>query len=46
MQPTKINPLITNTAWLKDGKVLVKIVRAVEHHWEQTADYSQDQIIG
>ncbi|MGP9558522.1 tyrosine-type recombinase/integrase [Psychrobacter sp. AOP7-A1-24] len=45
-QPTKINPLITNTAWLKDGKALVKIIRAVEHNWEQTADYSQDQIIG
>lgn len=45
-QPTKINPLITNTAWLKDGKALVKIIRAVEHNWKQTADYSQDQIIG
>ncbi|MEZ7518876.1 tyrosine-type recombinase/integrase [Psychrobacter sp. NPDC078370] len=45
-QPTKINPLITNTAWLKDGKALVKIIRAVEHNWEQTVDYSQDQIIG
>ncbi len=45
-QPTKINPLITNTAWLKDGKALVKIIRAVEHHWEQTVDYNQDQIIG
>ncbi|MGE6475172.1 tyrosine-type recombinase/integrase [Psychrobacter sp. NPDC078631] len=45
-QPTKINPLIINTAWLKDGKALVKIIRAVENNWEQTADYSQDQIIG
>lgn len=45
-QPTKINPLITNTAWLKDGKALVKIINAVKHNWEQTADYSQDQIIG
>lgn len=45
-QPTKINPLITNTAWLKDGKALVKIIRAIEHNWEQTPDYSQDQIIG
>ncbi|MBI0427300.1 tyrosine-type recombinase/integrase [Psychrobacter sp. NG27] len=45
-QPTKINPLITNTAWLKDGKALVKIIRAVEHNWEQTADYSQEKIIG
>jgi integrase len=45
-QPTKINPLITNTAWLKDGKALVKIIRAVEHHWEQNTNYSQEQIIG
>lgn len=45
-QPTKINPLITNTAWLKDGKALVKIISAVEHNWEQTTDYSQEEIIG
>ena len=45
-QPTKNNPLITNTAWLKDGKALVKIIRAVEHHWEQNTNYSQEQIIG
>lgn len=45
-QPTKINPLITNTAWLKDGKALVKIINAVKHNWEQTTDYSQEKIIG
>ena len=45
-QPIKFNPLITDKSWVKNGKVLVKIVRAVEHKWEQTADYSQDQIIG
>lgn len=45
-QPTKTNPLIINTAWVKKGKALVKTIRAVEHHWEQTTDYSQDQIIG
>lgn len=45
-QPIKFNPLVTNKSWVKNGKVLVKIVRAVEHNWEQTADYSQDQIIG
>lgn len=45
-QPTKINPLITNTAWIKNGKALVKIIRAVEHQWNQTAEYSQEQIIG
>lgn len=45
-KPTKTNPLIINTAWVKNGKALVKIIRAVEHHWEQTADYSQEQIIG
>ncbi|WP_420229343.1 hypothetical protein ACOBWA_10780 [Psychrobacter sp. ER1] len=45
-QPIKFNPLITDKSWVKNGKVLVKIVRAVEHNWEQTADYSQDQIIG
>lgn len=45
-QPTKINPLITNTAWLKDGKALIKIISAVKHNWEQTTDYSQEKIIG
>ncbi|WP_201536346.1 tyrosine-type recombinase/integrase [Psychrobacter immobilis] len=45
-QPTKINPLIINTAWIKNGKALVKIIRAVEHQWNQTAEYSQEQIIG
>jgi len=45
-QPIKLNPLITDKSWVKNGKVLVKIIRAVEHNWEQTADYSQDQIIG
>ncbi|HCN16580.1 MULTISPECIES: tyrosine-type recombinase/integrase [Psychrobacter] len=45
-QPTKINPLITNPAWIKNGKALVKVIRAVEHNWEQTTDYSQEEIIG
>ncbi|MFZ3144093.1 tyrosine-type recombinase/integrase [Psychrobacter glacincola] len=45
-QPTKTNPLITNTAWIKNGKALVKIIRAVEHQWNQTAEYSQEKIIG
>ncbi|WP_298974658.1 tyrosine-type recombinase/integrase [uncultured Psychrobacter sp.] len=45
-QPIKFNPLIINNDWVKNGKSLVKIIRAVEHNWEQTVDYSQDQIIG
>ena len=45
-QPTKFNPLIINTDWVKNGKSLVKIIRAVQNHWSQTTDYSQDQIIG
>ncbi|WP_201632408.1 site-specific integrase [Psychrobacter immobilis] len=45
-QPTKTNPLIINTVWVKNGKVLVKIIRAVQHHWEQTTDYSQEKILG
>ena len=45
-QPTKTNPLIINAAWIKNGKALVKIIRAVEHHWEQTTHYSQEEIIG
>ena len=45
-KPTKANPLITNPDWVKNGKALVKTIRAVEHHWEQNTDYSQEQIIG
>jgi len=45
-QPIKFNPLIINNDWVKNGKSLVKIIRAVEHHWEQTTDYSQEEIIG
>ncbi len=45
-QPTKFNPLIINTDWVKNGKLLVKIIRAVQNHWSQTTYYSQDQIIG
>ena len=45
-QPTKFNPLIINAAWVKQGKLLTKIISAVQHHWNQTADYSQEQILG
>ena len=45
-QPTKINPLTINTGWVKNGKSLVKTIRAVQHHWDQTAEYSQEQILG
>ncbi|MGP4119970.1 tyrosine-type recombinase/integrase [Psychrobacter aquimaris] len=45
-QPIKFNPLIINNDWVKNGKSLVKIIRAVEHNWEQTTDYSQEQILG
>ncbi|MGP4974421.1 tyrosine-type recombinase/integrase [Psychrobacter alimentarius] len=45
-QPIKFNPLIINNDWVKNGKSLVKIIRAVEHDWEQTTDYSQEQILG
>ncbi|AGP49338.1 hypothetical protein PSYCG_09190 [Psychrobacter sp. G] len=45
-QPTKFNPLIINNDWIKNGKSLVRTIRAVQMHWNQTADYSQDQILG
>ena len=45
-QPIKFNPLIIDKSWVKNGKALVKIIRAVEHDWEKTADYSQEKIIG
>ena len=45
-QPTKFNPLIINNDWVKNGKSLVKIIRVAQTHWNQTADYSQDQILG
>ena len=45
-QPTKTNPLIINADWVKNGKLLVKIIRAVQHQWNQTAEYSQEQILG
>ncbi|MDE4454828.1 tyrosine-type recombinase/integrase [Psychrobacter sp. DAB_AL62B] len=45
-QPTKTNPLIINAGWVKNGKLLVKTIRAVQHHWNQTAEYSQEQILG
>ena len=45
-QPTKFNPLITNSGWVKNGKALVKIIRAVQHHWNQKADYSQEKVLG
>ena len=38
--------MIINNDWIKNGKSLVKTIRAVQHHWNQTADYSQDQILG
>lgn len=46
LQPTKTNPLIINADWIKNGKSLVRIIRAVHNHWNQTTDYSQEQIIG
>ncbi|MFK3990424.1 tyrosine-type recombinase/integrase [Psychrobacter sp. NPDC064578] len=45
-QPTKFNPLIINNDWVKNGKSLVKIIRVAQTHWNQTAAYSQDQILG
>ena len=45
-QPIKFNPLIIDNNWVKNGKALVKIIRAVQTHWNQTADYSQEKIIG
>lgn len=45
-QPIKFNPLIIDNNWVKNGKSLVKITRAVQTHWHQTADYSQEQILG
>lgn len=38
--------MIINNDWIKNGKSLVKTIRAVQHHWNQTADYSQEQILG
>ncbi|KRG35124.1 hypothetical protein AK822_10185 [Psychrobacter sp. P11F6] len=44
-QPIKTNPLIINADWVKNGKLLVKTIRAVQHHWNKTSDYNQDQIL-
>ncbi|MGP5556186.1 tyrosine-type recombinase/integrase [Psychrobacter celer] len=45
-QSIKFNPLIINNDWVKNGKSLVKIIHAVQAHWNQTVDYSQEQILG
>lgn len=45
-QPIKFNPLIIDNNWVKNGKLLGKIIRAVQTHWNQTVDYSQEQILG
>ena len=44
--PTKSNSLITNADWVTRGKQVNKLVRAVHDHWQQTIDYSHDEILG
>lgn len=44
--PTKSNSLIINSDWVTRGKQVNKLVRAVYHHWQQTIDYSHDEILG
>ena len=45
-QQKKSNPLIINANWVTQGKELNKIIRAVQDHWHQTADYNHDEILG
>lgn len=45
-QQKKSNPLIISANWLRQGKELNKIIRAVQEHWHQTADYNHDEILG
>lgn len=44
--PTKSNLLIINTEWVTRGKEVNKLVRAVHYHWQQTIDYSPDEVLG
>lgn len=44
--PTKFNPLIIDTNWVTRGKQVNKLVRAVHDHWQQTIDYSLDEMLG
>ena len=44
--PKKINPLTININWVTRGKQVNKLVRAVHDDWQQTIDYSSDEILG
>lgn len=45
-KPTKPNPLTVNQSWIKQGKQLKQVIRAVHEHWYQTKEYSPDEILG
>lgn len=45
-KPTKPNPLTVNKVWIKQGKKLKQVIRAVHDHWYQTEEYSSDEILG
>lgn len=42
----KLNPLVINTNWVTEGKVLVRIIKAIKAHWSNTTEYSSQEIIG
>lgn len=42
----KLNPLVINSKWVTEGKVLVRIIKAVKAHWSNTTEYSNQEIIG
>ena len=42
----KLNPLVINKNWVTEGKALASTIKAVKAHWSNTAEYSNQEIIG
>lgn len=42
----KLNPLVIAQNWVTEGKALVRIINAVNVHWSNTTEYSNDEILG
>lgn len=44
--PSKYNPLAINKGWVTRGKQINALVSAAYNHWQNTAHYSKDEILG
>jgi len=43
---SKYNPLAINKDWVTRGKQINALVSAAHNHWQNTANYSEDEILG